>query len=130
VPIHSSELKTKSGHQVLRSLYGEPVTVDDAREFMAQVATGAPFEHAGHLVVGKLSAIGGEARKVLESKRANPDNPPPVALILTSAVLRMVASLAMRGGGNENLEFFADEAAALAWLDGRMTVYETRRGKR
>jgi hypothetical protein len=130
VPIRTDDVKTKSGHLVLRSTYVEPITVQDAEQFMKLVAAGAPHEHSGHLVVGKVTALGSDARRVLESKRANPENPPPVALVIGSAVVRMVASLAMRGGGNENGEFFPDEAKALEWLDARMSTYAQRRAGR
>lgn len=130
MPIQTSEITTKAGHRVLRSDYVEPVTVPDAEGFMRLVAVGGPHEHSGHLVVGKLTALTGEVRRVLESQQANPTNPPPVAFVISSAVLRMVASLAMRGGGNQNGEFFPNEAAASVWLDGRMAVYAQRRDKR
>jgi hypothetical protein len=130
VPILTSELRTRSGYLVLKSTYSEPITVSDAEKFLKLCADGATYRHAGHLVVGKLTAVSGEARRVLESQAADPTNPPPVALVMSSAIMRMVASLAMRAGRNDNGEFFPDEQHALDWLDERMKVYETRRTKR
>ena len=127
MPIASTELKSASGHAVLRSVYQEPITVADAEKFIASVRDGAPYRHHGHLIVGQLTSVSGEVRKVLTSEKADPANPPPVAMVMQSALIRMISSLAMRGGGNENLEFFKDEASALTWLDAQMATYEAKR---
>jgi hypothetical protein len=129
VPIHSKELKSKSGFNVLRSVYEEPVTVQDAERFMQGVRRGGIFHDHGHLVLGNVVGISGEVRKVLGSEKADPHNPPPVALVIASAMVRMVASLAMRAGSNENTEFFKDEGQALEWLDTQLATYEARRSK-
>jgi len=130
MPILSTETKSPGGYAVLRSVYQEPITVADAEKFIASVRDGAPYRHHGHLIVGQLSSVNGEVRKVLSSEKADPTNPPPVAMVMGSALVRMVASLAMRAGSNENLEFFKDEPSALQWLDARMAAYEAKRKPR
>lgn len=42
-------------------------------------------------------------------------------------MLRMMASLITRAGGNENSQFFKDEGAALDWLDGALQVFHAKR---
>lgn len=51
----------------------------------------------------------------------------PVAIVMESPMLRMMASLITRAGGNENSQFFKDEGAALDWLDGALQVFHAKR---
>lgn len=127
MPLRTREIRTRSGHRVLESTYEGDVTVADAQAFMALVAPGAEHEHSGHLALGRVTALSGEVRKVLGAQKPNPLNPPPVALVIESAMMRMVASLVSRGTENANTEFFKNADEAMAWLDGRMAVYEQKR---
>lgn len=126
MPIISTELKTRSGYPVLRSVYQEPITVADAEQFIASVRSGTPWANHGQLIVGQLTSVSGEVRKVLTSEKADPANPPPVATVLRSMLLRAVATLLARST-NANLQFFKDEAGALEWLDGQLRTFEARR---
>lgn len=126
MPILSTELKTRSGYPVLRSLYQEPITVADAQQFIASVKQGTRWANHGQLIVGQLTSVSGEVRKVLTSEKADPANPPPVATVLRSRLLRAVAML-LGKATNANLQFFKDEAEALEWLDGQLRTFEARR---
>jgi hypothetical protein len=126
VPIDFAEVTTAGGFRVVRSVYNGEVSVRDAEAFMNAIKPGSALEHCGHLVLGNVTSVSGEVRKVMTSQAANPANPPPVALVITSAIVRMVASLVARGT-NPNTEFFGDEAEARTWLDERMKEYERRR---
>lgn len=126
--ITSNVVKTASGHRVLRSVYEGDITVEDARKFVDQVKPGAPYDHHGHLVLGRMLEVSNEVRRILGSQKpVDPANPLPVALVVPSALLRMVVSLVMRASENPNTDFFKDEASALAWLDGAMATYEKKR---
>jgi hypothetical protein len=126
MPITSAELKTRSGYALLRSVYQEPITVADAERFIASVKKGTPWANHGQLIVGQLASVSGEVRKVLTSEKADPANPPPVATVMRSLLLRAVATLLAKAS-NANLQFFKDEATALEWLDGQMRTFEARR---
>ncbi|MFO0599925.1 MAG: hypothetical protein U0228_31740 [Myxococcaceae bacterium] len=124
VPIDVSELKTKSGHPIVRAHFAGEVTVDEARRYHALIATGGKYDDWGHLATGNITGVSSEVRKVLQAQSPpDPNNPPPVAVVLTSAVVRMAAALTMRLSNNTNTDSFKTEADALAWLDGRMTEY-------
>jgi hypothetical protein len=113
---------------VLRSVYEGDITVEDARRFVDQVKPGAPYDHHGHLVLGKMLDVSKEVRKVFSAQKpVDPNNPLPVALVVPSALLRMAISLAMRASENHNTDFFKDEASALAWLDSAMATYDRQR---
>ncbi|MDX2009406.1 MAG: STAS/SEC14 domain-containing protein [Myxococcaceae bacterium] len=121
-------MRTASGHRVLRSVYEGDITVEDARRFVEQVKPGGPYDHHGHLVLGKMLEVSTDVRKILSSQKPlHADNPIPVALVVPSALLRMVVSLVLRASENPNTDFFKDEASALAWLDGALTRYEQKR---
>jgi hypothetical protein len=127
MPIELSELKTKSGHPILRANFISEVTVADARGYHAQLVPGARYDGYGHVVTGNITGVSGEVKKVLSSQKADPKNPTPVAVILSSALARMAAGLAMRLTDNGNSESFKSEEEALAWLDGRMVEYLKKR---
>lgn len=121
--IETKQLKTASGHPVLRANFQGDITVADARGYHESVIPGGRFERHGHLVVGNISGVSADVKKVLSSRAPDPKNPDPVAIVLESALARMAAGLALRLTNNENTEFFKSEADALAWLDERMTEY-------
>lgn len=126
--ITTSELRTASGHPVLRSGYEGDITPDEARRFIANVKPGAPYHLHGHLVLGRIMEVSSEVRKILGSEKPpDPTNPPPVALVIPSALVRMAVSLVMRASGNSNTDFFKDEESALVFLDGAMAEFERKR---
>lgn len=127
MPIEVSEVKTRSGHLICRAHFAGDITVPEARAYHEQLVPGARYGACGHMAVGNVAGVSPEVRKVLSSQRPDPLNPPPVAVVLTSAIARMAASLAMRMSDNANTEAFKSEADALAWLDGRMAEYEARK---
>ncbi|MDP1822334.1 MAG: hypothetical protein Q8L48_03800 [Archangium sp.] len=125
--IELSELKTKSGHPVLRANFVKEVTVADAEGYHAKLVPGAKYDGWGHLVVGNITGVSSEVRKVLSSQKTDARNPVPVALILTSALARMAAALTMRLTDNSNSDSFKSEEEGLAWLDGRMAEFLRKR---
>lgn len=128
MPIVTTETTTASGHKVLRAVFSGTITVKEAEAYHRSLLPGATWEHHGHLVLGNVTDISSDVKKVLSSAKADPVNPIPVALVIPSAMMRMLASLVTRVGTNDNSEFFRDEAAGLAWLDGALTRYHQRRG--
>jgi hypothetical protein len=127
MPIEVNELKSKSGHPVLRAEFISEVTVADARGYHAQLVPGARYEGYGHPICGNVTGVSSEVKKVFASQKADPNNPSPIAIILSSALARMAAGLTMRLTDNSNSEAFKSETEALEWLDGRMTDYLKRR---
>lgn len=127
VPIEVSETKTKSGHLIVRTNFITEVTVADAQGYHQKVLPGGKYDGYGHLVVGNVTGVSSEVKKILGSQKPDPHNPPPVAVIFSSALARMAASLTMRVTGNTNTESFKNEDEALAWLDGRMAEFIRKR---
>jgi hypothetical protein len=127
VPIELSETKTKSGHPVVRTNFITEITVPEAKAYHLKVSPGGQYEGWGHLVVGNVTGVSSDVKKVLSSGKTDPDNPAPVAVILGSALARMAASLTMRMTGNENSESFKNEDEGLAWLDGKMSEFMRKR---
>ena len=127
MPIEVSELKTKSGHPILRANFISEVTVADARRYHSELVPGARYDGFGHLICGNITGVSGDVKKVLASQKADPKNPTPIAIILSSALARMAAGLAMRLTDNGNSETFKNETEALDWLDARMTDYLKKR---
>lgn len=126
--IATKPIRTASGHAVLQSTYSGEVSVEEARSFIEAVKPGGPYDHHGHLVLGNMLDVSKEVRKVLSAQKPQDlNNPVPVALVVPSAMMRMVVSLAMRASENPNTDFFKDEASALVFLDRGMAEYERKR---
>lgn len=123
MPIEVSEEKTKSGHPILRANFVKEVTVADAEGYHHKLLPGATYDGWGHLVTGNVTGVSSEVKKVLSRQKPDPRNPPPIAIILDSALARMAASLAMRITENGNSEYFRTEEEALEWLEQRMTEF-------
>jgi hypothetical protein len=122
VPIELREIKTKSGHPILHTTFITEVTMTDARAYHVRVIPGGEYQHWGHLVVGNVTGVSGEVKKLFASKQS-PTHPPPVAIVLTSALARMAASLTMRLTNNSNSESFKNEQEGLEWLDTKMSEF-------
>jgi hypothetical protein len=129
MPIGLSELTTPSGHPVLKAVFSGDITVPEAQAYHAQLLPGQRYHFVGHLVVGQIRGVSADVKKVLSSYKADQVNPPPVAIVLGSAILSLVAGLVTRTTGNENTEYFSDEKAALEWLDERVAVFLKKAGK-
>ena len=127
MPITLKELKTKSGHPVLHANFVDEITVEDATAYHRRIVPGAQYDGWGHLVTGNVSGVSAEVKKVLASQKPDPQNPPPVAVVLGSAIARLVAGLAMRMSENSNTDSFKSPEQALEWLDERMAVFMSRR---
>jgi hypothetical protein len=125
VPIELSELKTKSGHAVLRTNFVSEVTIPDVEKYQQATPEG---RHVGwgHLVVGNVTGVSSEVKKKLSSRKRDGAGQ-PVAIVLSSPLMRMAASLVMRITGNTESESFKDEATALEWLDVRLTEFKNKR---
>ena len=127
VPITLTQLKTSQGHPVLKVTFEGEVTPAEAQAFHAKVTRGGEHFGCGHLVTGHIAGLSAEVRKILTSEKTTDLNPPPVAIVLVSALTRMVAGVAMRITENDNTDFFKNEPAALEWLEGRMNTFISKR---
>lgn len=123
MPIDVKETKTKSGHPVLRATFITEVTVMEAKAYHASLIPGGKYDGFGHLILGNVTGVSSDVRKVLASQKPDPRNPPPIALILESALARMAAGLATRLSENDNSDSFKNEQQAMEWLDTRMIAF-------
>jgi hypothetical protein len=120
VPIELTETKTKSGHPVLRANFISEVTMADAELYHQRTPPGR-YEDWGYLVVGNVTSVSSDVKKKLSSRKRE-GKPQPVAIVLTSPLMRMAASLVARLSGSGESETFRSEADALAWLDAQLTA--------
>jgi hypothetical protein len=127
MPIHLSETKTRSGLVVLRVEFEKEVTVADAEGFMAQVGDGTQYARTPYVVTGNITSVSTDVKRAL-TPDVKPKNPPPVAIVLSSAVARMVAGLMMRLSSTADSEYFKNEADALAWLDTAAAEHQKKFG--
>ncbi len=125
MPIEISELKTRSVHEVLRINFITEVTLADVEQYQQRTPDGR-YDGWGSLVVGNVTSVSSEVKKKLSSrKRARTGT--PVAIVLSSPLMRMAASLTMRVLGTTGSEYFKSEAEGLSWLDERLTELKKRR---
>ncbi len=119
MPIELTELKTRSGHPVLRANFITEVTVADVEKYHQRTPAGQ-YDGWGYLVIGNVTGVSSEVKKKLSSRQRPASGKQPVAIVLESALMRMAASLITRVTGSGESESFRSEADALAWLDVQM----------
>jgi hypothetical protein len=119
VPIEITELKTRSGHPVLRTNFVAEVTIADVEKYHQRTPPGR-YDGWGYLVTGNVTSVSSEVKKKLSSRQRPTNGKQPVAIVLESALMRMAASLITRVTGSGDSESFRSEADALAWLDGQL----------
>ncbi len=125
MPIETAELKTKSGHSVLRLNFVAEVTLADVEKYHQKTPDGR-YDSWGQLVVGNVTSVSSEVKKKLTSRKRSSPRMPPVAIVLSSPLMRMAASLIMRVMGTGESESFKTEADGLSWLDERMTEFNRK----
>ncbi|MBL8938709.1 MAG: hypothetical protein JNM69_29380 [Archangium sp.] len=63
MPIETSELKTRSGHLVLRVVFSGDVTVAQAKAYHSSVLPGAQYGLHGHLALGNVTGLSSARRR-------------------------------------------------------------------
>lgn len=112
---------------MLRASFVSEVTVLEAQGYQNHVLPGGKYDACGHLVVGNITGVSNDVRRVLADQQTNPDNPAPVAVVLESALARMAAGLVMRLANNSNTDFFKTEDDALEWLELKLINYHVKK---
>ena len=125
MPIEVTELKTKSGHPVLRTNFVSEVTLADVEKYHQRTPLGQ-YDGWGYLVTGNVTSVSSEVKKKLTSRQRPTAGRQPVAIVLESALMRMAASLITRVTGSGESESFKSEADALAWLDAQLGKLKKR----
>ena len=116
MPIHVSEVRTANGAKVLRTEFVHEVTLSEAQKYIREYGAASPHADSPFLVVGNVTGLGADVRKVLQP--TDIQLKAPVAVVVSSAIARMLASLMLRAsGGNDLSEFFKTETEALPWID-------------
>ncbi|PZR11833.1 MAG: hypothetical protein DI536_15970 [Archangium gephyra] len=116
MPIHVTEVRTPKGARVLRTEFVHEVTLSEAQKYIREYGAASPNADSPFLIVGNVTGLAGEVRKVLQPTDVQLKS--PVAVVVSSAIARMLASLMLRAsGGNDLSEFFKVEPEALEWID-------------
>jgi hypothetical protein len=127
MPINISEVKTRSGIAVLRAEFIKEVTVPEAEDFIAKAGITSKYANWPFLITGNITSVSPDVKNVLTPKE-KPKDPAPIAVVLNSAVARMVAGMMMRLSGQTNSEYFKNDADALAWLDTAAAAHRKNAG--
>mgnify|MGYP000949823967 CR=1 FL=1 len=119
MPIKLTHHETPKGHRYARTHSSGVVTGEEAEAVMAQLVPGQPGHAVGVLsVVDPGTEMRPEARRAFTSSNGLAAEQLPVAIVVTSAPLRVTLSFVMRVVGTAlKTRFFATEAEALVWLE-------------
>lgn len=117
MPIHVSEVRTPKGALVFRTEFVHEVTLAEATKYIRGYGAASPHAAEPFLIVGNVTGLATDVKKVLQPTNINLQA--PVAVVLNSAIARMLASLMLRAGGasGDLSDFFKNETEALAWID-------------
>lgn len=117
--IEASVSQLPSEREYVRMVSSGHVTGDEARALAARLLSGGDLAGRPMLSImdGKVD-LSSEARKAYGSLNgAAGDTPQSVAVVTSSAPLRVLMSFVLRiSGAAQHTRLFGDEAAALAWL--------------
>lgn len=102
--IEASVSQLPSGREYVRMVSSGHVTGDEARALAARLLSGGDRSSEARKAYGSLNGAAG-------------DTPQSVAVVTSSAPLRVLMSFVLRiSGAAQHTRLFGDEAAALAWL--------------
>ncbi|MDP1828838.1 MAG: hypothetical protein Q8L48_36595 [Archangium sp.] len=123
MPMTFAPSKTPNGHPILRMVSSGEVTAADADNLTRSVTPGGPWENLPLLAIVEAGAsFSAEARQAFT--RSNDDKTKkrmPVAVVVTSAPLRVMLSFVVRmSGAAGHTRFVSSEAEALSFLDEKL----------
>jgi hypothetical protein len=121
MPMDITKAKTKKGHEYIKiHSYGD-VSAGDAEALNAKLAGADYADRAIFATVDSGAKFSSEARQAFTKTNSNVENPKPVAIVVTSAPLRVMLSFIIRmSSAAQNTKFFANEAEALAFIDEKL----------
>lgn len=120
MPMTLTKERTQLGHAFLRIHSSGDVTAADAEVLTRAMAPGAEYTDLAVLgVVEPGTKYSPEARQALTKMQGGSgENPKPVAIVVTSAPLRVMLSFIIRiSGVAAHTRFFSDEVPAIAFLN-------------
>lgn len=123
MPMDITKAKTKKGHTYLRIHSHGDVTAADAEALNKSMVPGAEnADLAIFATVDSGAKFSPEARSAFTRTNANTvENPKPVAIVVTSAPLRVMLSFIIRmSGAAVNTRFFANEGEALGFIEEKL----------
>jgi hypothetical protein len=123
MPMTIAKAKTAKGHEYLKIHSFGDVTAADAEALNKTLVPGG--ENADRAILASVAAgaqFSPEARQAFTRTNGNnTENPKPVAIVVTSAPLRVMLSFIIRmSGAAANTKFFGNEADALAFIEEKM----------
>lgn len=124
MPINFTVQQTPQGKTYVRTHSFGVVTGEDAEGMMVQLREGGQYYGCGVLSVSDDGTeLKAEARRVFTENPTNSaqQHRAPVAIVLTSAPLRVMMSFVIRvSGSSPYTKFFGAEDEAKAWLHQRL----------
>ena len=118
MPITHSMKQSGAGESFVRTHQTGKVTGADAKHFMHLIAPGQPLHGLPVLAVLESgSELDADARKMFSAMGDPAAKAARVAVVVSSAPLRVMMSFVIRmSGSNDSTRFFTNEAEAQSWL--------------
>lgn len=118
MPLTFTVEKSPRGRTFVRTVSSGAVTADDAKHFIAAIGQQQPLSGAPILAIVESGAdLAPEARKAFTSMGGDPEQQVPVAVVVTSAPLRVLLTFVIRmSGAALGTKFFGNEVEAKRWL--------------
>jgi hypothetical protein len=122
MPIQISVETFADGRKYLRSVSSGRVTPHDVKQITVRTGPGGELEGAPLLSIldGKVE-LDPETRKIfstMNSDTGKNGNPAKIAIVTSSAPLRVMLSFVLRFSGSaQHIKFFPNEAEAMLWVE-------------
>ncbi len=125
MPMQITLQKTPKGKDYVRFFSSGEVTAEDAEGMSRLIAPGTPMSNKAILAVVEPGAkFSPEARQAFTKTGTAEAGAPanPVAIVVTSAPVRVMLSFIIRmSGAAANTRFFANEPDAMAFLEEKLS---------
>ena len=122
MPMQITLQKTPRGKDYVRFLSSGDVTAEDAEGMSKLIAPGTPMSNKAILAVVEPGAkFSPEARQAFTKSGGAEGAANPVAIVVTSAPVRVMLSFIIRmSGAAANTRFFANEPDALTYIEEKL----------
>lgn len=118
----ATQSKTPKGKTYLNLFSSGDVSATDAEALMKDIAPGMPNANLPILaIVAEGAKFSPEARQAFTKMNSGDAQQAPVAVVVSSAPLRVMLGFIIRlSGASAVTKFFGAEADALAWLEEKL----------
>lgn len=120
MPVEISTFQLPGGARCVQVVTTGHYSLEDAQNVLRHTGRGGPMQGLPRLfLTQKQTSISPEARRLFASRTDQSEDNVWMAVVVTSAVIRVSTNFILRMNRNDKVRLFSSEPAAIQWLDER-----------